>query len=186
MSATDAPAPGDAPGDTATRRRGDAATKSPAPGPRPPAPKLAMLIASFLGAGYSPFAPGTAGSAAALAIAILLGWNPLWFAVLAAAALAPAIWAAGRAEVHKGVEDPSLVVVDEAVGQWIAIAGATTLNWKSFLAAFVLFRLFDIFKPPPVRQLERLHGGVGIVMDDVMAGVYAALVLFLAGCFNLY
>ena len=84
------------------------------------------------------------------------------------------------------MEDPGLVVVDEVVGQWIALAGATALNWKSFLAAFVLFRLFDIFKPPPVRQLEALHGGVGIVMDDVMAGVYAALVLFLAGWFNLY
>ena len=63
------------------------ATKSPAPSPRPPAPALAMAIASFAGCGYSPVAPGTAGSAAALAIAILLGWNPLWFAALAAAAL---------------------------------------------------------------------------------------------------
>ena len=93
MSATD--------GDTATRRRGDAANKTPAPGPRPPAPamanaiasppapKLAMTIASFAGCGYSPVAPGTAGSAAALAIAILLGWNPLWFAALAAARSRP-------------------------------------------------------------------------------------------------
>lgn len=160
-------------------------TKSPAPGPRPPA--MALAIATFFGCGCSPVAPGTAGSAAALAIAILLpGWDPLWFAALAAAALAPAIWASGRAADYKGVVDPGFVVVDEVVGQWIALAGATALNWKSFLAAFVLFRLFDIFKPPPVRRLEALHGGLGIVMDDVMAGVYAALVLFLAGCFNLY
>jgi phosphatidylglycerophosphatase A len=78
------------------------------------------------------------------------------------------------------------VVIDEVVGQWLTLAGARPLNWKSFLAAFVLFRLFDIWKPAPVRQLESLQGGAGIVADDLMAGVYAALVLFLAGCFNLY
>jgi phosphatidylglycerophosphatase A len=60
------------------------------------------------------------------------------------------------------------------------------MNWKSYAAAFALFRLFDIWKPPPVRQLESLPEGYGIVADDVMAGGYAALVLFLAGCFNLY
>ena len=78
------------------------------------------------------------------------------------------------------------MVVDEVVGQWLTLAGARTLNWKSYLAAFLLFRLFDIWKPPPVRQLESLPGGVGIVADDLMAGLYAALVLFVAGCFNLY
>ena len=77
-------------------------------------------------------------------------------------------------------------MVDEVLGQWITLAGATALNWKSWLAAFCLFRLFDIWKPPPVRQLEALPGGTGIVADDVMAGVYGALVLFLRGWFNLY
>jgi len=86
----------------------------------------------------------------------------------------------------KGRKDPGLVVIDEVVGQWITLAGAATLNWKSWLAAFLLFRAFDIFKPPPVRQLEALPGGTGIVMDDCMAGVYGALVLFAAGWFNLY
>ena len=85
-----------------------------------------------------------------------------------------------------GKEDPSIVVVDEVIGQWITLAGATTLNWKSGLAAFALFRLFDIWKPVPVRQMERFPGGYGIVADDVMAGIYGALVLFAAGCFNLY
>jgi phosphatidylglycerophosphatase A len=60
------------------------------------------------------------------------------------------------------------------------------LNWKSWLAGFVLFRLLDIWKPFPARQFEALPGGLGIVMDDVMAGIYGALVLFTAGCFNLY
>ena len=83
-------------------------------------------------------------------------------------------------------KDPQFVVVDEVIGQWIALAGAASLNWKSFLAAFALFRLFDIWKPPPVRQLESLPGGWGINLDDVMAGVYAALVLWAAARFDLY
>ena len=78
------------------------------------------------------------------------------------------------------------MVVDEVLGQWIALAGLRHFNWVGYLAAFALFRLFDIWKPPPVRQLEALPGGLGINMDDVMAGVYAALVLFAAGWFNLY
>jgi phosphatidylglycerophosphatase A len=85
-----------------------------------------------------------------------------------------------------GKKDPQIVVIDELVGQWITLAGATTLNWKSWLAAFLLFRAFDIWKPPPVRQLEKVSGGAGIVLDDAMAGIYAALVLYTAGWFNLY
>ena len=135
-------------------------------------------------------APGTAGSAAALAIGFALheyaGFE--WGSLLALAAVSsiPAVWAAGVTARATGNEDPQVVVVDEVVGQWIALAGAHPFNWKSCLAAFLLFRLFDIWKPPPVRQLEALPGGLGIVADDVMAGCYAALVLFLAGCFNLY
>jgi phosphatidylglycerophosphatase A len=75
--------------------------------------------------------------------------------------------------------DPGLIVVDEVVGQWITLAGVTHLNWKSWLAAFLLFRAFDIAKPFPIRRLEKLPGGIGIVADDALAGVYAALVLFL-------
>lgn len=154
------------------------------------ASKLPRLVATWFGCGYSPVAPGTAGSAAALGIAILLrevaGWRPLYFAGLALVLLAPAIYAAGETARQSGMKDPGMVVVDEVLGQWIALAGAMTLNWQSYLAAFLLFRLFDIWKPPPVRQLEALPGGTGIVADDLMAGIYAALVLFLAGCFNLY
>ena len=152
--------------------------------------KLAIVIATWFGCGYSPAAPGTAGSLAAVAIAWLLaahaGWTAPWFGILGVAALAPAVWSAGvAARVNKNA-DPQIVVVDEVVGQWITLTGAATLNWKSFLAAFLLFRLFDIWKPPPVRRFERLHGGIGIVADDAAAGVYGALVLSLAGWFNLY
>jgi phosphatidylglycerophosphatase A len=149
--------------------------------------KLAVLLATALGAGYSPFAPGTAGSLVALAIAWLLRDTlaPWHFAVLAGLMFAPAVWSADVTAKAVKRKDPGLVVIDEVIGQWITIAGASTLNWKTALAAFALFRLFDIWKPPPVRQLEALPGGLGINADDAMAGVYGALVLWLAGWFNL-
>jgi len=152
--------------------------------------KAANLISTWFGCGYAPAAPGTVGSVAALAIAWLLvryaGWQPLWFGLLVLAATAPAIWAAGVTALQQQQKDPQLVVVDEVLGQWLALAGARALNFKSWVGAVILFRLFDIWKPAPVRQLEKLPGGTGIVADDLMAGIYAALVLFIAGCFNLY
>lgn len=152
--------------------------------------RAANLIATWFGCGYSPVAPGTAGSLAALAIAWLLvqyaGWRPLWFLAPVLVLTAPAMWASGVTARECQQKDPGLVVVDEVLGQWLALAGAVHLNLKSWIAAFVLFRLFDIWKPAPVRQFERLPGGTGIVADDLMAGVYAALVLLAAGCFNLY
>jgi len=151
---------------------------------------LANLISTWFGCGRSPAAPGTAGSAAAVVIAILLhryaGFAPWQFPLMAAILFLPAVWAAGVTARAANIEDPGFVVVDEVVGQWIALGGARALNWKAFLAAFLLFRLFDIWKPAPARQLEALPGGWGINADDAMAGIYAALVLFLAGCFNLY
>jgi phosphatidylglycerophosphatase A len=151
--------------------------------------RLANLISTWFGCGRSPVAPGTVGSAAAIAMAIaferITNLAPIGFAVLALLLLAPAVWAAGVSARAAKLEDPQFVVVDEVIGQWIALAGAPSLNWKTYLAAFALFRLFDIVKPPPARQLERLPGGIGINADDVMAGIYAALVLFAAGCFNL-
>jgi len=152
--------------------------------------KAANLISTWFGCGYAPAAPGTVGSLAALAIAWLLvryaGWQPLWFGLLVLTATAPAIWAAGVTALQQQQKDPQLVVVDEVLGQWLALAGARALNFKSWVGALILFRLFDIWKPAPVRQLEKLPGGTGIVADDLMAGIYAALVLFIAGCFNLY
>jgi phosphatidylglycerophosphatase A len=162
------------------------------PAPRRPggASKLANLISTWFGCGRSPFAPGTAGSAAALAIAVVLheyaGFTWWHFLVMAAILFYPAVAAATVTAREAGIKDPGFVVVDEVLGQWIALAGARHYNWRSYLAAFVLFRLFDIWKPAPVRQLEALPGGLGINADDVMAGIYAALVLFAAGWFNLY
>jgi phosphatidylglycerophosphatase A len=152
--------------------------------------RTATLIATWFGCGYAPVGPGTAGSAAAVALAwighALWHFSPYWLLAPALLLLLPGIWAADVVARNLQRKDPGLVVVDEVIGQWITLAAATTLNWKSWLAGFVLFRLFDIWKPFPVRQLEVLRGGTGIVADDVMAGLYGALVLFTAGCFNLY
>src|SRR5580693_3741507 len=151
---------------------------------------VANLVATRLGCGRSPSAARTGCLAAAGAIAIGLhhwcGCGPLHFALLAALLFLPATWAADVAARAVKLKDPGFVVVDEVIGQWISLAGARALNWKSYLAAFALFRLFDIWKPTPVRQLEQLPGGWGINADDAMAGLYAALVLWTAGCFNLY
>ena len=152
--------------------------------------RLALVIATWFGCGYAPKGPGTAGSVAALAVAWLLnayaGVSSIELAWLALLLAIPGIWAADVVARSSGAKDPQIVVVDEVVGQWMTLAGATALNWKSWLLALALFRLFDIWKPPPVRSLEALPSGTGIVADDLMAGVYGALVLFLMGCFNLY
>jgi len=152
--------------------------------------KLANLVSTWFGCGRSPFAPGTAGSAAAIAMAIALhqyaGLAPWHFLLLAALLFLPAVWAADVTAKAYKLKDPGFVVVDEVVGQWVTLAGARMLNWKSYLLAFAMFRLFDIWKPPPVRQLESLPGGLGINADDAMAGVYAALVVLAVGRLGLY
>ncbi len=152
--------------------------------------RFAVMLATWFGCGYSPWAPGTAGSLAAVAVAFALhawaGFAGLGFALLAVLLFVPAVWSAGVTARLVKRKDPSIVVVDEVIGQWLALAGARAFNWKSALFAFILFRLFDIWKPFPARQLESLPGGLGINADDVMAGAYAGLVLILAGWFNLY
>jgi phosphatidylglycerophosphatase A len=151
---------------------------------------VSLVFATWFGCGYSPLAPGTVASAGALAIAYAahagLGWSGWHFIVLTLLLATSAVKSAERVAEERDVKDPELVVVDEALGQWLALGGTTALNWKSWLLAFCLFRLFDIWKPFPVRQLEELPGGVGVLADDLAAGVYAALVLLLAGWLNLY
>ena len=138
--------------------------------------RIALLIATSLGAGYIPFAPGTFGSAAGL----LLWWAlPSSTAAQAAAIVALFVvgsWSGGVAERHFGKTDPGQVVIDEVMGMLITLF-LNPVGWMGALGAFLLFRLFDIVKPPPARQLERLHGGVGVMADDAMAAVYANLAL---------
>ena len=145
-------------------------------------PLWATLIATFFGIGRLRPGPGTWGSLAA--VLIWLGVSrflqPAWqtpaLAALAVIATAIGIPAATAAAQASGVKDPQFVVIDEVAGQWITLLFAP-VAWKTLLAGFILFRGFDIVKPPPVRQLEKLPAGTGIVLDDVAAGVYALVVM---------
>ncbi|HYA17824.1 MAG TPA: phosphatidylglycerophosphatase A [Bryobacteraceae bacterium] len=147
----------------------------------------AWLFATWYGCGYSPWAPGTIGSLAAVLMAWPLaraGFGSAHFLILTLALLYPAIQAAGTVEKESGGKDPQVVVVDEVLGQWVTLAGAARFDWVTLALAFGLFRLFDIWKPFPIRRLEKIPGGAGIVLDDIGAGIYGALVLFLVGWFN--
>src|ERR1700691_5015227 len=149
--------------------------------------KPAWLFATWFGCGFPPFAPGTAGSLAAILIAwplSLLGFGRLHFLILAFTLLYPAVRAAGIVAGLSGQKDPQVVVIDEVLGQWLTLAGALRFDLFTFALAFGLLRLFDIWKPPPIRLIEQIPGGAGIVLDDMMAGAYGALVLFLVGWFN--
>ena len=143
---------------------------------------LAYALGTFFGCGYSPVAPGTVGSLAAILIALalhaFLDSNRDTWLLLTAVLLIPGVWSAGRIAQHELRKDPQIVVIDEVLGQWITLAGTSIFSWKALLAAFLFFRLFDIWKPFPVRRLESLPGGSGIVADDVMAGLYGALAIF--------
>lgn len=140
----------------------------------------AWIVATFFGAGFGKPGPGTWGSAAAVVLWGVYAWagNPssalLTIALIAGILLTVAIGvpAATIAARESGRKDPSFVVVDEVAGQWIALLGSP-VDWRHGLIAFVLFRLFDITKPFPARQLEKLPEGWGIVFDDVAAGLYA-------------
>jgi phosphatidylglycerophosphatase A len=146
------------------------------------APGWATLVATFFGVGRLRPGPGTWGSAATVILWWLLGhriaptWQPWTAAVLALVAVMVGIPAATQVARASGRKDPQFVVIDEVAGQLITLIAAP-IAWQSLLLGFILFRVFDIVKPPPVRQLERLPEGVGIVVDDVGAGLYALAVM---------
>lgn len=138
--------------------------------------RIALALATALGAGYAPFAPGTFGSAAGLA---------LWWLIPASASLqfltivvvfALGSWSGSVAERHFRTTDPSYVVLDEVLGMLITLF-MNPVGWIGALLGFLLFRVADIIKPFPANKLEALHGGVGIMADDAMAAVYANLAL---------
>jgi phosphatidylglycerophosphatase A len=213
-------------------------------------PSLALAIATALGVGYAPKAPGTFGSLVGVITAMatslfflrphsvgdlfskqrlvertLIDHNflvpggdihdsmlvvPVTCAILLVLFLAfVGVWSAGKTANFVGVKDPQFVVIDEVAGQHITLilpliplampnfsahmdfseyaiySALSLLNWRYLLAGFVLFRLFDIWKPFPIRNLEKLHGGWGIMADDWLAGVYAAILLKVALHFSL-
>jgi phosphatidylglycerophosphatase A len=183
---------------------------APSPPPERKKPSAALGIATALGLGYLPKAPGTFGSLAGVA----LGWAALTLSRLqfaphiattgeSSASAAPlwinfamneialivivsfvGVWAADRTAKYLRTKDPQIVVIDEVAGQLIAYMALATprtfaVNWKYLLLGFILFRVFDIWKPFPARQAEALPGGLGIMADDWIAGIYAALALWI-------
>ena len=148
---------------------------------------MRRLLLSFFGAGYLRPAPGTWGSLAAFpaAWAIYAVAGPYALAVAAIAAYFAGVAAVRHESEVTGAHDPSWVVIDEVVGQWIALlpvafgasrAGASVLDlWPGLVAAFVFFRLFDIWKPGPIGAIDRRQDATGVMLDDVLAGVLAAI-----------
>jgi phosphatidylglycerophosphatase A len=147
-----------------------------------PAPAWARIVATFFGAGLGKPGPGTWGSLAAVFLWALLAhflpsaYHLYAIVTLAALSIAIGIPAATLEARGCGRKDPSHVVIDEVAGQLITLIAAP-IRFFPLLAGFILFRAFDILKPPPIRQLEKLPEGTGIVVDDVGAGIYALIVL---------
>ena len=138
------------------------------------------LLATWFGSGRLPIAPGTWGSLAALPFGVALSWlgGPWLLAAGAVAVTLIGIWASGRYAEAVGAEDPGSVVIDEVAGQWIALIPAGLDPWLIGVA-FVAFRVFDVAKPWPANWIDqRLTGGLGIMLDDVAAGIYAGLLCF--------
>jgi phosphatidylglycerophosphatase A len=140
--------------------------------------RFIILLATWWGAGFSPLAPGTVGTLAAIPLFLILSLLPLWLYLCCLLGLALlACWAAGRAETIFGQKDPGAVVIDEVVG-FLVVMIALPPTWPSLLAGFILFRAFDVIKPPPIRFLEQaVKGGYGVVLDDVLAALYAHITL---------
>lgn len=135
-------------------------------------------MATGFGAGTIPMAPGTLGSFLGLPLCYCISLiNPGYGIIAIAGFCILAVWVAGETEKHLGQTDPGCIVIDEMAGIMVAL-WALPFNMTLYLAGFLLFRVFDITKPFPIRTIEkRVPGGFGIVLDDVLAGVYANLVL---------
>ena len=139
--------------------------------------RLALFVATAGYAGFAPIAPGTAGSVVGLALYVVLRWFDSTAAEASAlvASLVIGMWAAGAVEKELG-KDPGPVVIDEVHGMLVTVAFLDVTPLGAFVG-FVLFRVYDVIKPFPAGRLEHLHGGPGIMLDDLMAGVYGHLTL---------
>jgi phosphatidylglycerophosphatase A len=176
----------------AVKESSDELTRSAARAPRPRSASdhLAVALATW-GVGFIPGAPGTYGSAVGVGLYLLVesagarlpafaSWRVTFLLLLVAAVTFAGVWAATRVEKLTGRKDPGVVVADEVAGQLIAyLFVPINAGWWAVAAGFVLFRLFDIWKPYPIRRLETLESGLGVMADDVLAGAYAAVVMSL-------
>ncbi len=162
---------------------------------------MSRMVVTFLGVGHLRPAPGTWGSLAAVFTAYALWWlGGMWLFLVALVGVLPlAVWAIGREVARSGPElgthDPGWIVIDEVAGQWIALIPAVVVParmgldplqlWPAWVAGFLLFRLFDIWKPGPIGWADRSLGTRGVLLDDLIAGVFAALgVVALAGLYH--
>ena len=140
---------------------------------------VSKAIATALGAGYSPIAPGTCGTIVTLPLAWALASLPLWqYALVVLVIIGVGIWAADRADRAWGTNDSGRIVIDEVAGYLVTMALVPRGHWIPLVVGFVVFRALDITKPPPIRWLdENLPGGVGVVLDDVAAGVLGMAIM---------
>ena len=143
--------------------------------------KLSVAIATGGYIGRMPVAPGTFGSIPGLLLYFLMAQMPLEYALgLLAVVIGTGVWSAGRAEAVLGQTDPGAIVIDEIAGMGVAFAGLP-FSWPLAAAGFILFRGIDIIKPPPIAWLEtRFTGGLGVVIDDVAAGLICRIILGIA------
>jgi phosphatidylglycerophosphatase A len=136
---------------------------------------LIYIIGTGLGSGYTPKAPGTAGSLLAILIYYFFPLDSVYWLLISILVFCAGVWSGTEIEKDKG-EDPGLVVVDEMVGQWLAVV-ILPHTFVTLLIGFILFRVFDIYKPYPINKSQELKAGWGIMIDDVLAGIYANIVL---------
>jgi phosphatidylglycerophosphatase A len=140
---------------------------------------LATAFATFLGVGFFPVAPGTAATAAGIALVFLLQFSLIGYLAVLMVLLAVSIPVCSYLESTLNQKDPGIIVVDEVVGVMVALLGFS-LSWPIVIIGFFLFRAFDMFKIYPINRFEALPGGWGIVLDDVMAGLYTNIALHVA------
>ena len=140
---------------------------------------FAKAIATALGAGYSPIAPGTCGTAVTVPLAFALATLPLWqYVIVLIAITLLGIWAASRADQAWGSHDSGRIVIDEVAGYLTTMTLVDRGHWIPLMVGFVVFRVLDIAKPPPIRWLDRnVPGGFGVVIDDVAAGVLGMVIM---------
>ena len=147
---------------------------------RPPSllDRLALVIASVAGAGYSPIAPGTVGSLVTLVAVWFLPSTWTWISLACSLAVVTVIgtWAAHRVERALGRKDPSVIVIDEVAGMLLSVL-LLPRTIPALGTGFVLFRLFDIWKPFPAHESQALSGGLGVMLDDLVAGAYALILV---------
>jgi phosphatidylglycerophosphatase A len=137
---------------------------------------IGISIATAGGAGFSPIAPGTAGTIVAIPLVFLSSALPLWgFAAITAATTVIGIWAAGVADEAWGTHDSGRIVIDEVAGYFVTMLPVSRSDPTALIVGFFVFRALDILKPPPIRAIDRqVGGGAGVVLDDVAAGVMGA------------